>query len=177
MNADFSISTDRLILRPFTEGDIEPSYQMNLDEEVSRYTLDGGVLSREEIARRIRDDVMGDYNKHGFGRFAIEHKKTGTFIGFAGLKYLEDLEEVDLGYRLRSDFWGMGLATEASQACLTYGFTALNLPKIIAMVLPENTASIRVLKKLHFTFEKEFLEEGHTAHLFVLTKERYETFL
>ena len=72
------------------------------DERVSEYTADGGVQSYSEVERRIQEDVLGDYAKHGYGRFAVEEKSTGELIGFSGLKYLEDIDEVDLGYRFIS---------------------------------------------------------------------------
>ena len=150
------LETERLILRPFMEEDIEPTYQMNLDPEVSKYTGDGGVVDRAEIERRITEDVMGDYRKHGFGRLAVTLKTENILIGFCGLKYLDDLDVVDLGYRLNRNYWGQGFATEAAKVCLDFGFKKLNLSQIIGLVLPENIASIRVLDKLGFRFEKEF---------------------
>lgn len=164
------IETDRLLIRPFRLDDIEPSYQMNLDAEVSKYTGDGGVVSKKEIERRITENVFGDYEKYGFGRLAVEWKEEGRFIGFAGLKYLIDLDEVDLGYRFMQPYWGKGIATEASQACVKLGFETLNLEKLIALVLPENSGSIRVLEKLSFSYEKEIWEDGLLAKLFTLRK-------
>ena len=170
LDPNFQIETKRLILRPFTLDDILPSYEMNLDKEVSKYTGDGGVVSKAEIERRIKQDVLGDYQTHGFGRFAVELKSTGEFIGFAGLKYLDDLKEVDLGYRFMKPYWGQGLATEAAKACVDFGFNTLKLKRIIAMVLPENMGSIRVLEKLQFVYEKELIEDGLTAKCYVLIK-------
>lgn len=159
LSPDLYIETERLILRPFTLEDIEASYQMNLDAEVSKYTGDGGVVSKEEVERRIKENVLGDYKKHGYGRLAVELKGESKFIGFAGLKYLEDLKEVDLGYRFMKQYWGKGIATEAAKACLDLGFNKLGLSRVIGMVLPENGASIRVLEKLGFQFEKEMMED------------------
>ena len=68
---------------------------MNLDAEVSKYTGDGGVVSKEEIERRITENVLGDYKKYGYGRLAVELKEENKFIGFTGLKYLDDMDEVD----------------------------------------------------------------------------------
>lgn len=153
------IETERLILRPFTLDDIEPSYLMNLDKAVSKYTGDGGVVNKAEIKRRITEDVLGDYAKHGYGRFAVELKGENPFIGFAGLKFLPDLGEVDLGYRFLSEYWGQGLATEAGKACLDFGFEKLSLEKIVAYVLPENIGSINVLDKLGFSFKHELIED------------------
>lgn len=165
---DFKIETDRLIIRPFTEDDIEASYQLNLDEEVSRYTGDGGVVSREEMERRIKGNVLGDYAKYGYGRWAVEWKENGEFIGFTGLKYLDDMNEVDLGYRFKRDYWGKGIATETGKICLDFGFNTLDLKRVIALVLPENAGSIRVLEKLNFSFEKEVMEDGLLAKQYVV---------
>lgn len=162
------IETERLIIRHFELSDIEPSYQMNLDEEVSRYTGDGGVVSKVEIERRIKENVLGDYKKHGFGRFAVELKSEGKFIGFTGLKYLEDMDEVDIGFRFMSKYWGKGIATESALPCLKYGFEELKLKRIIALVLPENAGSVNVLKKLGMRFEKEVVEDGLLAHQYVI---------
>ncbi|NOQ73615.1 MAG: GNAT family N-acetyltransferase [Crocinitomix sp.] len=155
-----TIETERLILRPFTLDDVALSYEMNLDARVSEFTGDGGVASLKEIERRITEDVLGDYAKYGYGRWAIELKEGSEFIGFAGLKFLDDINEVDLGYRLMFDYWGKGLATEAAMACLDYGFNTLHLNRIIAMLLPDNIGSIRVLEKVGFSYEKELMEDG-----------------
>lgn len=165
------IETERLLIRPFTIDDIEPSYAMNLDAEVSKYTGDGGVVTKEEIERRIIEDVMGDYQRHGFGRLAVELKEENKFIGFTGLKYLEEMDEVDLGFRFMKEYWGRGIATESARASVKLGFDTLKLEKIIAMVLPENIASIRVLEKLNFEYERDIIEDNQAAKLYSLRNE------
>jgi len=138
--------------------DIEPSYEMNLDAEVSKYTGDGGVVSKKEMERRIVENVFGDYDKYGFGRLAVEWKAENKFIGFTGLKYLEDLNEIDIGYRFMRDYWGKGIATESGRAIIDWGFTKLGVEKIIALILPENIPSIRVSEKLGMKYEKDIME-------------------
>jgi RimJ/RimL family protein N-acetyltransferase len=165
-----AIETSRLILRSFTLDDIEAAYAMNLDQEVSKYTGDGGVVSKEEIERRIKEDVLGDYQKHGYGRMAVGINGGPDFIGFCGLKYLEDMRKVDLGYRFMSDYWGKGYATESCNAVLRMGFDQLKLNEIIAMVLPKNKASIRVLEKLNFDFSHSFEEDDMLIDLYKLDK-------
>ena len=172
-NPNLFIETERLLIRPFKMEDIGPSYIMNLDAEVSRYTGDGGVVSKKEIERRIVENVFGDYDKYGFGRLAVELKGENKFIGFTGLKYLEDMDEVDLGYRFMKEYWGKGIATESAQACLNLAFDTLELSKIIAMVLPENIGSIRVLKKLNFEYEKDIIEYSQLAKIYSLNKEKH----
>lgn len=162
--------TERLLIRPFTLDDIEPSYIMNLDAEVSKYTADGGVVSREELERRITENVFGDYEKHGYGRLAVELKSEGKFIGFTGLKYLEDIDEVDLGYRFMKQYWGKGIATESAKAVIKFGFEELKLERIVASVLPDNVGSINVLEKLNFKYEKDVIEDNQEARLYSLVK-------
>lgn len=78
------LETDRLLIRPFELRDIEPSYALNLDAEVSKYTGDGGVVSKAEIERRIQEDVFGDYAKYGFGRLAVELNRRESLLGSLG---------------------------------------------------------------------------------------------
>ena len=101
---------------------------------------------------------------------AVELKSERKFIGFTGLKFLEDMNEVDLGYRFMKEYWGRGIATESALASIKLGIEQLGLEKIIAMVLPENIASVRVLEKLNFNYEKEIIEDGLTAKVYVLLK-------
>jgi RimJ/RimL family protein N-acetyltransferase len=68
------------------------------------------------------------------------------FLGWCGLKYLFETNEVDLGYRFMKKFWGKGYATEAALACIEYGFATLNLHQIVGRALPGNLASIKVLE-------------------------------
>ncbi len=171
-NSNLFIETERLLIRPFKMEDIEPSYIMNLDAEVSKHTGDGGVVSKEEIERRIVENVFGDYEKHGFGRLAVELKGENKFIGFTGLKYLEDMDEVDLGYRFMKEYWGKGIATESAKACVNLGFNTLGLKRMIAMVLPENIGSIRVLEKLNFEYEKDIIEDNQLVKIYSLIKEK-----
>lgn len=162
------IETDRLILRPFTLNDIMPTYQMESDARVNEFTHDGGIKPLEVIEKLIHTLINVDYKLQGFGRFAIEWKESNEFIGFCGLKYLEDLDEIDLGYRLKVKYWERGLATEACKASLEFGFDVLKLKRIIALIVPENKKSLRVLQKLDFQFEKDFQEDGLTIHQYVI---------
>ena len=81
------------------------------------------------------------------------------------------MDEVDLGYRFIKEYWGKGIATESARACIDLGFNSLGLKKMIAMVLPANSGSIRVLEKLNFKSEKDIIEDGQLAKLYLLIKE------
>jgi RimJ/RimL family protein N-acetyltransferase len=149
------LETERLLLREFDEDDVEPFYALGSDPAILRYTGDpgGGLASIEQALEVLRSRPLADYEKYGFGRWACVYKASDSVIGFAGLKYLDDLREVDIGYRLLPAYWGLGLATEAGRAVLNYGFTRLGLSRVIGLVVPENRASVRVLEKLGLSFE------------------------
>lgn len=147
------LETDRLLLREFTLDDAEAFFPLCTDPAVIRYTGDLGTVNSVEQAREIlRTRPMADYQKHGFGRLACVLKSSGLVIGFAGLKYLDDLQEVDIGYRLLPAYLGLGLATEACRPIVRHGFEAVKLERIIGLVVPENVASVRVLEKLGLNF-------------------------
>jgi [ribosomal protein S5]-alanine N-acetyltransferase len=120
----------------------------------------------------LRSRPIADYGKYGYGRWACEYKASGEVIGFAGLKFLEDLREVDLGYRLLPAYWGLGLATEACRAVVEYGRSHLHIDEIIGLVDPANRASARVLEKLDFTFIRvvPYLGENVARYVLRLTR-------
>ena len=95
------LETERLLLREFDEADIETFYLLGSDPAIIRYTGDpgGGMTSIEHALEILRANPLADYEKHGFGRWACVHKENREVIGFAGLKYLDEMDEVSLlGY-------------------------------------------------------------------------------
>jgi RimJ/RimL family protein N-acetyltransferase len=155
------VETERLWLREFVEEDTPAFLRIMSDPLVTHSTGDGGVITLEQAREVLLSRPIADYQKHGFGRWACVLKKSGEVIGFAGLKYLDELKEVDIGYRLLPGYWGFGLATEAARAAIAHGFARLGLQMIIGLVLPDNVASVRVLEKcgLMFTGMIEFQAE------------------
>jgi RimJ/RimL family protein N-acetyltransferase len=148
------LETDRLMLRRFVPADLDDFYRLVTDPDVTRYTGDGGPHTLEEVRQGLEERVLGDYQKYGFGRWAAVERASGRVIGFAGLKRQPELGEVDLGYRFFKEYWGRGLATEASRPIVQYGFERLQLSRIIGLVAPEHQASARVLEKLGFERER-----------------------
>ena len=145
------IETERLLLREFALGDASDVLAFASNPIVTRYTADSHLIKSIDDARRVIVDTWhADYRKHGYGRLAVVDKSTERVIGFCGLKYLDDLNEVDIGYRLLPEYWGRGLATESGLAVMSHGHEELGLQNIIGLVLPENLASHRVLEKLGF---------------------------
>ncbi|MFK7786263.1 MAG: GNAT family N-acetyltransferase [Crocinitomicaceae bacterium] len=165
-----TIETSRLILRPFTIEDAEGSYEMSQDPEVMKFLggIDTGTV--EEHREMIRKAPMGDYEKYGFGRHAVIHKETGEYMGFNGLKYIVELDEVDIGWRLKSKFWRQGYAYESALPCIAFAFNDLGLDRIVSMADVDNVASTELMKKLGMTYEKDIHIYDEDAVYHSLTK-------
>lgn len=166
------IETERLILRESVMDDAPDLYEMNSDPEVLKYTGEEAFRSVEETKQLIRN--YKDYKKYGYGRWTTIVKATNEVIGYCGLKYLEDIHETDLGYRWKQKHWGKGYATEAGKACLQLGFEQFGLEQIIAQVLAENKASVRVLEKLGMTYWKQLHTEENPGLLYRIKKENFD---
>lgn len=145
--------SQRLLFREFTEDDAALIYELNSDPEVLRY-LHEPPVTPENAGQVIRDIILPQY-KLGFGRWAVHLKYSNEFLGWCGLKYLQDTNEVDLGYRFKKQHWGKGYATEAASTCISYGFTHLNISAIIARAHVENLASLQVIHKCGMKFLRE----------------------
>ncbi|MCD6069039.1 MAG: N-acetyltransferase [Bacteroidetes bacterium] len=160
----------RLALREFTEEDAENAYLLNLDPEVVRYTGDGPFESIE--AARIFLKNYPDYKKHGYGRWAVIEKSSNEFLGWCGLKYIEELNEYDIGYRFFRKHWGKGFATESAKACLAYGFEKLQLPFVVGRAAKENTASIHVLEKIGLNYHRAGVFHGDDSVVYRLENQK-----
>lgn len=135
------LETDRLLLREYVEEDAEAFFKLNNNPEVSRFVPDKPLFNVDQARQILVAHPIADYRKHGFGRGACILKSTGEQIGMAGLKYLEELGEVDVAYRFLPAHWGLGFATEAALASVRFGFAELDLKRIVGLVMPENIAS------------------------------------
>ena len=148
------IETERLILREFNIHDYEAVFEFGSNKEVQRYTGDKMIESLEGAKDIIKNIWYEDYKKYGYGRWAVIYKPENKIIGFAGLKYLPEFNETDIGYRFLPEYWGKGLATEASKEIIKYGFEKLQLDKIIGIAVAENIGSCKVLERVGFKFYK-----------------------
>ena len=124
------IETERLLLRTFTEQDAPLIYDLNFDPDVTRYTHDP-VKDINHAAEILTKTILPQYSLYNHGRWAIHLKPTLEFLGWCGLKYRFEVNEIDLGYRFKKEFWGKGFATEAAHASIKYGFEKLNLRRIV----------------------------------------------
>jgi RimJ/RimL family protein N-acetyltransferase len=146
-----TLTTARLVLRGFAESDVDPLYQILSDADALRYFPDPRPPSRERVQKIISNQLQ-HWERYGYGWWAIEQRSRNGLIGWSGLQFLPETVEVEVGYLLGQPFWGQGLATEAAQACVQYGFEQLGLQTIVGIVHPENVASQRVIEKLGLSF-------------------------
>lgn len=158
------IETERLLLRAFTLDDAPLIYNLNLDPEVTRYTLDP-MVSIEQAKEVLEKTILPQYALYNHGRWAV-HVKPGFdpiatgFIGWCGLKTRPEMNEIDLGYRFLKTAWGKGYATESAYASLKYAFGHLGHKRIVGRALPGNLGSIRVLEKCGMNYVGEEVIEG-----------------
>lgn len=163
------IETNRLLLRTFTADDAPLIYNLNLDPEVIRYTLDP-IRDIEHAGEVLEKTILPQYALYNHGRWAIHTKPGLEFIGCCGLKARPEPRltvgqgnEIDLGYRFIKSSWGNGYATEAAWACIKYGFEKLRLQRIVGRAMPENSASLRVLEKCGMNCIGEEVVDSHPA--------------
>ncbi len=158
----YTIETDRILLRPFTEDDVAAVFAFGSNSEINRYTGDENLKKLDHALDIIRNTWFKDYETYGYGRLAVFHKAEKKVIGFAGIKYLPELEETDLGFRFLPQYWGMGIATEVSIAILKHSFVNFPLNQIIGIAMKENLASCKVLEKVGLKWFKndEVLGDG-----------------
>ncbi len=147
------IETQRLLIRNFTLADLDALALMRADEEVSKYLGTAARHTREKVEERLRF-YISCYEKYGFGVSGVTQKSDGRLIGWSGLQPLEDSGEIEVGYAFDKPYWRQGFATEVASVWLRYGFEQAGLQRIVAVAVPENTGSRRVMEKLGMKFEK-----------------------
>jgi RimJ/RimL family protein N-acetyltransferase len=155
------LRTERLILDCWTSSDWEAFRPIAIDVEVMRYINGGVPWSDEEIQNFVYRQVML-YSARGFCRWKLLDASNGELIGFCGPGIWRDAADPEIGWWLARPYWGRGLATEAARAALQDAFERVRLKRVISIAMPDNTASIGVMKKLGLTFDAEFESDGLT---------------
>jgi RimJ/RimL family protein N-acetyltransferase len=146
--------TPRLILRRFTIADAYLIQELNSDAEVLKYLQEPTLETIDQAKNIITTIILPQYKKK-LGRWAIHTKDNNEFVGWCGLTYRSDPDEIDLGYRLKRSAWGKGYATEAAMNTLKHAFEKLNLKLITGRAHIENITSIKVLEKIGMQFRRE----------------------
>lgn len=173
------VDTPRLLLRQWTDADVEPFARLGADPEVMRYFP--ATMSRAESAALV-DRMRQRIDRDGWGLWAVEVRDggplDGRMIGFTGLVLqtfaAHFTPAVEIGWRLSRDAWGHGYASEAARAVLAEGFGPIGLDEIVSMAAVENTRSRAVMERIgmhraaHDDFEHPALMHGHPLRRHVL---------
>jgi RimJ/RimL family protein N-acetyltransferase len=138
---------------------------MDQDHQFMAYL--GGIRDEAGTDRYLSSN-LAHWAQHGFGLWMLRDRETGGMIGRAVLRHLlvDGIDEVETGYGFMPEFWGRGLATEITGACLRVGRQRLGLNSIVGITLPANTASQRVMVKAGLAYEREIVHDGLRHLLF-----------
>ena len=142
--------TDRLRVRVLEDWDVDGLQTVYGDESAMRFVDDGRAITREECERWL-EVTRSNYERRGYGMFALESLASGELVGYCGLVHPGGQLEVEVKYALRRGMWGRGLATEAVRGLLQYAQRRHGIEAVIATLDARNGASRRVLEKCGFT--------------------------
>lgn len=167
------LETERLILRKFIDDDLEAVFKLRKDAEMMRFIREPQKNRRE--SENWLKLISSRWESEKIGFCAVVEKTSGRVIGWCGLWKLAENGEIEVGYAIAKKFWKRGLASEAAEAFLDYGFETLKLEKIVAVARPENLASRRVMEKLgmHFDYIDKFYGRNLAHHS--ITREEFLT--
>jgi RimJ/RimL family protein N-acetyltransferase len=165
------MQTENLYLRRFTLDDAEAFWPLVSMPEILRYTGEQPQASIDEVRNILGTRPLRDYATFGYGRMACIEKSSGRLVGFSGLKFVEELNEVDIGYRFLPDCWGKGYATESARVLVQHGADQYGIRRVIGLVQAENVASARVLGKLGLAFERTLTMPGDAGLMKLYARE------
>lgn len=152
-----------MLLRHFTEADLDELAALHGDPAVMRYIDDGRPVPRAVVAHQSLPAILREYQQlpAGLGCFAAADKTAGQFLGWLSLRPATSVGltgGIELGYRLRPAAWGHGYATEGARALIHKGFTDLGVQRVVATTMTVNTASRKVMEKAGMTLVRTFFE-------------------
>lgn len=147
------LETQRLLLRPFTVDDAPFALALLNEPSFLHFIGDKKVRSLEDARQYLLNGPIASYAQHDFGLLCVDLRDSHTPIGMCGLLKREDLPHPDIGFAFLPDYWGQGFAFEAATAVMNDARERLKLNQILAIVNPDNDASIKLLERLGLTFQ------------------------
>lgn len=164
-----TLETARLRMRAFRVDDLDAYAAMCADPEVMRFLGTGVTLDRSEAWRSMAG-FLGHWALRGYGMWALEEKQTGTLVGRSGFLNPEGWPGFELGWTLGRPSWGKGFATEAARRALDYAFEDLGRERVISLIRPANTPSMRVAERLGMVRAGEVELLGGPAFVYEATR-------
>ena len=148
------LETDRLYMRRFRTNDLDVFSQILGQDEVGQWLPRGRGYTKDEVEKFL-DNVAKHWQEKGYGIWAVIEKESGKIIGHCGLNYVKQNDEVEVLYGFGKEYWGLGYATEAAKAALSFGFEKIGLDRIVAFAKIDNIASRRVIEKIGLKYIKD----------------------
>ncbi len=149
-----TIKTKRLLLRVPRESDLDFFIRLYGNRDVMKYIPPKGEPANKQEAEERLKKLIRHWDTHGYGMFLLEWIKTGEAAGYCGLRYLEETDDIELGYIINQPFWRKGIASEAAIECMNYAWDTLKANNLVSVTNPTNKASQNILKKLGFSRHK-----------------------
>ena len=160
------IETERLILREFSENDLDEMFLHRTNKEVRKYVAKALDPDKHFTLDIIRSVIKSFEDKTGLS-WIIEHKQTANFMGSFGFwNIMLAHGRAEVGYSLNPEYWQQGYMTEVLKACLPFGFKKAGIHSVMACVDPENTGSIKALEKVGFVKEAHHREDWYYRETF-----------
>ncbi|MBC5992637.1 GNAT family N-acetyltransferase [Pontibacter cellulosilyticus] len=142
------LQTERLNLRPFTHTDTKFIIELVNSPGWLQFIGDRNIKTEQQAKTYLENGPLKSYKDNGYGLWLVERKQDNTPIGMCGIINRDYLHAPDIGFAFLPDCCGQGYAHEIASATITFAHHNLNLPKLLAITLPNNTKSIRLLEKL-----------------------------
>lgn len=173
MDDAFRLETERLVLRPYRQDDLDDLHTMFSDPEHMRWYP--APFDRETSQAWLERQIEG-YRSRGFALWVVEERGTGAFLGTAGptVQVVEETEEVEIGWHTRPGRKGEGIAPEAGAAAMDWAFANLDVEHLISLVRPENVPSCRVAEKLVMHVDREADHKGLLHRIYRLDRVSWE---
>lgn len=152
--SDVIARTERLSLRRMTEDDAPFILELLNDDAFHRYIGDRGVRTIDDARVYLRDRTIAPYEQLGYGMYLVERQGDGAPLGVCGLVKRDTLEHADIGFAFLPAARGTGYARESAQAVLEHARADCGIDHLLAIVSPDNAASVRLLERLGFVFER-----------------------
>jgi ribosomal-protein-alanine N-acetyltransferase len=160
-----TIESERLFLRRLTLDDSEFILELLNTEGFIKYIGDRNVKTIGQANDYLLNGPLKSYETNGFGLSLVELKTDRTPVGMCGLLKRDYLDHPDIGFAFLPSYTGKGYAYEIVKEIIHHGLTKLHMENIFAIVLPENSSSIKLLEKLGFRYEKNFISPDTNEEL------------
>lgn len=148
------LETERLVVRQLTTDDAEFILRLVNEPSFIANIGDRGIRSLEQASNYLLDGPIKSYQRHGYGPYLVALRDSMVPVGMCGLLKRDQLDDADLGYAFLPEYHSRGLAFEAASATLEFAHHSLGITRLLGLVSPGNSASIRLLERLGFVFSE-----------------------